>query len=99
MHDDERRAHAMQRDKQAVSSADEQLSNVSKLEPKLPLLTDVRGLPGLVIYLVTPVAIAAGEASLSHDEYQAISVAAMRSGATIVMSAPEPSRIAALNVE
>lgn len=55
--------------------------------------------PGLVIYVVAPAAGAAGEAALSCEEYRALSAAALRSGAAVVLSASAPSGVASVDFE
>eukprot|EP00931_Biecheleriopsis_adriatica_P120899 TRINITY_DN9599_c0_g1_i2.p1 TRINITY_DN9599_c0_g1~~TRINITY_DN9599_c0_g1_i2.p1 ORF type:complete len:892 (+),score=254.79 TRINITY_DN9599_c0_g1_i2:26-2677(+) len=53
--------------------------------------------PGVVIYIVAPGGLA--EATLSSSQFSAISAAALRSGASVVLSASSPSLVADLDSE
>merc|ERR1719247_1944561 len=69
-------------------------------QSKHPRANDVNASsPGLVVYVVAPAAAATGEAALSAEEYQGLSVAAVRSGATVVLSASAPAMLAAIDFE
>eukprot|EP00929_Paragymnodinium_shiwhaense_P118168 TRINITY_DN8997_c0_g1_i2.p1 TRINITY_DN8997_c0_g1~~TRINITY_DN8997_c0_g1_i2.p1 ORF type:complete len:887 (-),score=272.61 TRINITY_DN8997_c0_g1_i2:75-2735(-) len=54
---------------------------------------------GLVVYVVSPAASAEGEAALEAEEYRALSLASIRSGAAVVLSAPSADRVAKADEE
>jgi len=55
--------------------------------------------PVMVVYVIAPAAFATGEATLSAEEYQALSSVALRSDAVVILSASGAAAVAALDPE